>query len=107
VANLIQPVKDKHVVQLAVSNVDPPLLDNLAKAFPNLSFNAFAQKLIRVEAKESVHVGPLVRLLEDQGIQVTEARRMRHSLEDVFVHITGIEADTMRKEKEKAGGGGA
>lgn len=107
VANLIQPVKDQHVVQLAVSNVEPPLLDNLTKAFPNLAFNAFDQRLIRVEAKESIHVGPLVRLLEDQGIQVMEARRMRHSLEDVFVHITGIEADAMRKEKEKAGGAGA
>jgi ABC-2 type transport system ATP-binding protein len=46
-----------------------------------------------------------VRLLEDQGGQVMEARRMRPSLEDVFVQITGIEADAMRKEKEKAVGG--
>jgi ABC-2 type transport system ATP-binding protein len=46
-----------------------------------------------------------VRLLEDQGAQVMEARRMRPSLEDVFVQITGIEADAMRKEKERAGGG--
>ena len=33
-----------------------------------------------------------------------EARRMRLSLEDVFVRITGIEADAMKKEKEKGGG---
>jgi ABC-2 type transport system ATP-binding protein len=30
---------------------------------------------------------------------------MRPSLEDIFVQITGIEVDAMRKEKEKAGGG--
>jgi ABC-2 type transport system ATP-binding protein len=30
---------------------------------------------------------------------------MRPSLEDIFVNITGIETDAMRKEKEKKGGG--
>ena len=92
-------------MQLAVSNSGPALLDKLATAFPHLAFHALAQGLIRVEAGEPVHVGPLVRLLEDQGAQVMEARRMRPSLEDVFVQITGIEADAMRKEKERAGGG--
>jgi len=106
VANLIQPIQEKHVMQLAVSNADPPLHDKLAKAFPYLSFKGLAQGLIRVEAGEPVHVGPLVRFLEDQGVEVNEARRMQPSLEDVFVQITGIEADAMRKEKENKGGGG-
>jgi ABC-2 type transport system ATP-binding protein len=106
VASLIQPIQERHVMQLAVSNAEPPLCDKLAKAFPYLSFKGLAQGLIRVEAGEPVHVGPLVRFLEDQGVEVNEARRMQPSLEDVFVQITGIEADAMRKEKEKKGGGG-
>jgi ABC-2 type transport system ATP-binding protein len=93
VANLIQPIQEKHVMQLAVLNSEPALQDTLA------------QGLIRVEADEPVHVGPLVHFLEDQGIEVSEARKVRPSLEDVFVQITGIEADAMRKEKEKKGGG--
>jgi len=105
VANLIQPIQEKHVMQLAVSNSEPAVHEKLTTAFPHLAFHALAQGLIRVEAGEPVHVGPLVRLLEDQGVQVMEARRMRPSLEDVFVQITGIEADAMRKEKERAGGG--
>jgi ABC-2 type transport system ATP-binding protein len=107
VRDLIQPVKEKHVVQLDVSQAETALLDKLAKAFPHLAFHALGQGLIRVEAGEPVHVGPLVRWLEDQSVQVMEARRMRPSLEDVFVQITGIEADAMRKEKEKSGGAGA
>jgi ABC-2 type transport system ATP-binding protein len=106
VASLIQPIQERHVMQLAVSNAEPPLYDKLAKAFPYLSFKGLAQGLIRVEAGEPVHVGPLVRFLEDQRVEVNEARRMQPSLEDVFVQITGIEADAMRKEKEKKGGGG-
>ena len=77
----------------------------LSQSFPELEFTAQGQKSIRVEARKSVPVGPLVRFLEDQGAEVVEARRMRPSLEDVFVQITGIEADAMRKEKEKMGGG--
>jgi ABC-2 type transport system ATP-binding protein len=105
VANLIQPIQEKHVMQLAVSDSERALHDNLAAAFPYLAFRPVSQGLIRVEANEPVHVGPLVRFLEEQGIEVFEARKVRPSLEEVFVQITGIEVDAMRKEKEKKGGG--
>ena len=106
VVNLIQPVQEKHVMHLAVSNLEPVRAGELAQAFPNLIFKALNGGMIRVEADEPIRVGPLVRFLEEQGTEVNEARRMQPSLEDVFVKITGIEADTMRKEKDKKGGGG-
>ena len=56
-----------------------------------------------MESDEAIRVGPLVRFLEEQGVEVAEARRMRPSLEDIFVNITGIEVKAMRKEKEKGG----
>ena len=93
-------------MQLAVSNSEPALHDKLIEAFPYLSLKGLVKGLIRVEADDPIRVGPLVRFLEDQGAEVNEARRMQPSLEDVFVQITGIEADAMRKEKEKKGGGG-
>jgi ABC-2 type transport system ATP-binding protein len=105
VANLIQPIQERHVMQLGVSNSGPSLDAKLAAAFPKLTFQDLSEGLIRVESGEPVHVGRLVRFLEDQGAEVIEARRMQPSLEDVFVQITGIEAEAMRKEKEKKGGG--
>jgi ABC-2 type transport system ATP-binding protein len=105
VANLIQPVQEKHVMQLGVSNSEPALHDKLAALFPHLTFQGLEGGLIRVEAVQPVPVGPLVRFLEEQGAEVIEARRMQPSLEDVFVQITGIEADAMRKEKENKEGG--
>ena len=105
VANLIQPIRERHVMQLAVRNPEPYLRDKLAEAFPNLTFQGLTGGQIRVEDRERVRVGPLVRFLEDQGTEVMEARCIQLSLEDVFVQITGIEADAMRKEKEKKGGG--
>jgi len=46
-----------------------------------------------------------VRFFEDRGLEVGEARKVRPSLEEVFVRDTGLEAETLKKEKEKAGGG--
>jgi ABC-2 type transport system ATP-binding protein len=105
VDNLVQPMQVKHVVQLTCENALTDVLARLSESFPDLEFKDTEKGLIRVEGNEPIRVGPLVRFLEDQGGEVSEARRMRPSLEDVFVRITGIEADAMRKEKEKAGGG--
>jgi ABC-2 type transport system ATP-binding protein len=105
VANLIQQVKEKHVVQIVASKSESALNDKLTAMFPHLGFQVLSDGLIRVESTAPIHVGPLVRFLEDQGTEVMEARRMRPSLEEVFVRITGIEVDAMKKEKEKQGGG--
>jgi len=105
VEHLIQPVQEKYVVQITCANMPNDIRGKLSGCFPGLQFTTQGQGLVRVEASGPVRVGPLVRFLEDQGGEVAEARRVRPSLEDVFVQITGIEADAMRKEKEKAGSG--
>jgi ABC-2 type transport system ATP-binding protein len=105
-ADLLQPVKGKNVLLLSVSNSGANLSEAMASAFPQYHFQATTPGRVRVESAEPVNVGPLIRFLEERGVQVTEARRHLPSLEDVFVQVTGIEAELMRKEKEKAGGGG-
>jgi ABC-2 type transport system ATP-binding protein len=104
-ADLLQPIKGKHVMLLSVSDSGANLCEDLVSAFPGYRFQD-AEGQIRVESDESVNIAPIVRFLEERGIQVTEARKYLPSLEDVFVQVTGIEAGLMRKEKEKAGGGG-
>jgi len=106
VEHLLQPVQHKHIVQVAYTKGVDGLKDKLVSAFPYLEFQTPSEGLIRVEAVAPVPVGPLVRFLEDQGAEVTEARRMRPSLEEVFVRITGLKADPMRKDRERRGGGG-
>jgi ABC-2 type transport system ATP-binding protein len=105
VADLLQPVQGKHVMLLSVSNSGANLCKDMLAAFPNYSFQD-DQGQIRIESAEPVNIAPLVRFLDERKIEVTEARRYLPSLEDVFVQVTGIEVGTMRKEKEKAGGGG-
>jgi len=105
VTNLLQPVQGKHVMLLSVSNGGLKLCEDLNPAFPSYCFEN-AQGQIRIESAAPVNIAPIVRFLEERGIEVTEARRYLPSLEDVFIQVTGIEAGLMRKEKEKAGGGG-
>jgi len=104
VAQLVQPIREKHVMRIACANMPGGIHDKLAEAFPGLIFRLSNSSFIRVESGKPVHVGPLVRFLEDNGTEVIEARRVHLALEDVFVQITGIEADAMRREKEKKGG---
>jgi ABC-2 type transport system ATP-binding protein len=105
VENLVQPIQEKHVVQIACSSMPEKIQSMLSQSFAGVGFTTPGKGLIRVEADQPVHVGPLIRYIEDQGGEVAEARRIRPSLEDIFVRITGIEADAMRREKEKKGGG--
>ena len=105
IENLVQPIKEKHVVRIVCANMPAGVQGGLAESFPDLSFKEQGVDSVRVESPRPVHVGPLVRLLEDLGAEVLEARRVRPSLEEIFVEIAGIEAEAMRKEKEKKGGG--
>jgi ABC-2 type transport system ATP-binding protein len=105
VADLMQPVQGKHAVLISVSDSAANLCSDLARAFPHIKFEAASGGQIRAESIEVIRVGLIVRFLEEKGVQVTEARKLQPSLEDVFVRITGVEAEVMRKEKEKSGGG--
>lgn len=104
VANLVQPIRDKHVMHVTCAGEPGNIGEKLTQAFPGLHCLTPQKNLLRLEADAPIRVGPLVRFLEDQGIEVAEARRIRPSLEDVFVRITGIQAEMMHKEKEKTGG---
>lgn len=101
VEHLLQPLQGRHVVQITGSLSDVP--DALAEAFPGLAFTCPEPGMLRVEAGEPVRVGTVVRFLEDWGIEVAEARRMRPSLEDVFVRVTGLATESMRREKPGGG----
>lgn len=101
VESLMQQTEGRYVVQFAVSGNAAALGETIATEFAGLQCRVMSDQDIRVESPEPVRVGPLVRLIEDRGAEVFEARRVRPSLEEVFVRVTGIEAKAMKQEKEK------
>ena len=104
IADLLQPVQERRAMLISVSNSTNDLCNRMATVFPRFEFEAVSAEQIRIEAVETISVGPLVRFIEGQGAEVTEARRVRPSLEEVFVRVTGIALDALRREKEGGGG---
>jgi ABC-2 type transport system ATP-binding protein len=104
VENLLQPVRARHVLRITANGPAESAAGEMSRVFPDLTVQAEGGNLLRVEASGPVPVGPLVRFLEDQGVEVAEARRMRPSLEDVFAEVTGIGAEVLHQEKGRNGG---
>jgi len=105
VAALLKPIQDRYVTAFTARGVTPALVESLRAAFPHLDFEIQPSDQLRAESAAPITIGPIVRFFEEQGHEVTEARRVQPSLEEVFVRLTGIESAAMKKEKEKQGGG--
>jgi ABC-2 type transport system ATP-binding protein len=103
-ANLLQSLQETRAMLLSTSNASHDLCDQLTQAFPGFIFQSVSDEQIRVESNIPINIGPLIRFVENQGREITEARRLNPSLEDVFVKVTGIELTTMRMDKEKGKG---
>jgi ABC-2 type transport system ATP-binding protein len=108
--NLVRNVQGQRIVQLALdcpSGESAELLGPLRDLFTETEFETVGNAGLRAITREAMPLAPLVRFLEERGVAVTEAKVVRPSLEEVFVKITGIALERMRKEKEleKAKGG--
>jgi ABC-2 type transport system ATP-binding protein len=106
VESLLQEVKGQHGVELDLGKEAGPLGAEIAEAFPGLTCRASGPRL-HLTAPERIAIFPILRFLDERGVEVFEARVVRQSLEEVFVRITGIGADELRKEREKLGGAAA
>jgi len=106
VAHLLQPLQKQQVLLMAVPGLDQQLVQQLAQAFPNLQVQMVERNQLRVEANAPIPLAPLVNYMAEHNLEVLEARSLHPSLEDVFVKVTGLQVDMMKKEREKNGGGG-
>ncbi len=100
VERFLQPEQEKHRVEIACAELPASLPRELETKFADLELEQPGPGRLRVASSRGpVPVGPVIRVLEEAGCEVTEARRLRPSLEDVFVRLTGIEAAVLRTEK--------
>ena len=106
VESLLQEVKGQHGVELDLEKETGALGAEIAEAFPGLACQAGGPRL-RLTSAQRISLFPILRFLDERGLEVFEARILRQTLEEVFVRVTGIGADEMRKEREKPGGAAA
>jgi len=102
---LMSEAQGRNVVEFALGAAPEELAADVGKAFSGVECERAGPSLLRFTAAEPVKIGPIIRWLEDRGIEVGEARKVRPSLEEVFVRVTGIAAAELKKERERKGAG--
>jgi ABC-2 type transport system ATP-binding protein len=102
--NLLQPVQDKKVLRITVNELPELIMSSLAEKYPGFTFTLQGNDILQIEAAENIPAGRIVHFLEEEGVEVSEARKVQPALEEVFVKITGIGGNLMKKEKEQSGG---
>ncbi len=103
VSNLLNPVKDRHIVQFHCSNALSAIKRELDSMFPTQKVLFLEENMLVIEDKEVINISPVTSLLESRGVDVFEARRIIPSLEDVFCEITGVTISEMKKDRKKGG----
>lgn len=99
--NLLRQTQDEHIIELSVTRPLDSVPPDIEAEITGATLELQSANRLRAVTKTALPLAPLIRALEERGIPVTEARAIKPSLEDVFVRITGIEAQKMKAEKER------
>ncbi len=105
VTSLTEGLESRKIVQLAASSDPSELLPALRSEFEGVEFETVQGSVLRAHSEKHLALAPLIRFFEQHGVDITEAKAIRPSLEDVFVSLTGIAADNMRKDSSHQKGG--
>lgn len=104
VKNLVEQSKDNHILELTSEphklNKDS-LLNELKSTFPDISINIHNIWNYKIISNNKLNLSPFINFFANKNIHITEAKLIHPSLEEAFIKMTGLEADTMKKEKEK------
>jgi ABC-2 type transport system ATP-binding protein len=90
-------------MQFSFGGAYPQACEELQREFESVACESVSANIVRVVSAKRIDIVPFIKYFESKGIEVTEARKMQPSLEDVFVRVTGLAAEEMRKEKETKG----
>ncbi len=100
--NLLKPIKNEHRLEVSfVAEFDCPM-EKFSAAFPDISIHHYQNSKIILTSQKEMKISLLVGFFSKNGMELREIKQVKPNLEDVFVEITGLEANTMAKEK--AGG---
>jgi ABC-2 type transport system ATP-binding protein len=97
---LMKEHQQETVLELAVEQTGAQLLNALRRRFPSYAMHRPDDTHLRLVSERSIELLPLLGAVAHEGAEVTEARLIRPTLEEVFVRVTGIESGLMRQERE-------
>ncbi len=98
--DLMQEAQKENTVEFVLENNTVPLKQSLTDTFPDTRVEKINENIIRIISKDKIDLMPFMKHFDEKNILVREARIIRPSLEEVFVKVTGININKMKKEKE-------
>ncbi|MHC1745982.1 MAG: ABC transporter ATP-binding protein [Negativicutes bacterium] len=99
VEKLINESQMKNAIQFKVDNDISFLKEALEKQLA-VDVDVIDSNTVRIYSAETVQLMPFIKIFTENNVAVYEAKIIKPSLEDVFVKVTGIGIEKMRKEKE-------
>jgi ABC-2 type transport system ATP-binding protein len=103
VPELMQSVSHGYAIRLTADQSLEPFAGDLQQHLDGCTVKVNTNHEVTLLCEERISLSPVLQYLDRKGISVFEAKEIRPTLEDVFVKITGIEAEKLKKEKEKGG----
>ncbi|MFZ7131238.1 MAG: ABC transporter ATP-binding protein [Eubacteriales bacterium] len=100
VEELMAEAQQENIVEFTIDSKGIELENNLLSTFPNITIKSSSDHSIRISSDEKIELMPFMNFFDSNDIKISEAKIIRPSLEEVFVKITGIEIDKLKKEKE-------
>jgi ABC-2 type transport system ATP-binding protein len=100
VNDLMNEAQQENIVEFFIDQNGTNLESALLHQFPYITIKQLSSHSIKISSAEKVQLMPFMHFFEERGIIVSEAKILRPSLEEVFVNITGIEINKLKKEKE-------
>jgi ABC-2 type transport system ATP-binding protein len=97
---LMKEHQQETVLELAVEAVGSETAEFLKRRFPRYAVHQSDEHKLRVVSDGSIDIRPLLGALAEVRVEVTEAKLIRPTLEEVFVRLTGIESGLMKQERE-------
>ncbi|NLJ77052.1 MAG: ATP-binding cassette domain-containing protein [Peptococcaceae bacterium] len=101
VSELIQEAQQESIVQFTLAGGAGRLQQALREKSPAIfNVEVLSDTVLRVNTPQLISLSPYIKLFEENNLTLYEAKIIRPSLEEVFVKITGIEAEHMKKDRE-------
>lgn len=101
--DLLREAGKEHSIEIVLSTDLGSVEKQLREEFPAFSIQGLAGKKVRIAGPGKIDLMPFMTFFDSRGYVVEEAKRARPALEDVFVKITGIEAQAMHGHEQGRG----
>lgn len=101
VTTLIEDAQKESVVQFSLADGAKSVARELSEHFPAMTVAALDDHSIQVRSKNQLQLMPFMQFFTARGCPVYEARRIKPTLEDVFVQVTGV---ALKQQADGMGG---